>query len=123
MTVIFKDLKFFESGYTAPETANRVYSTRFSKSATRYVFYQVRLENKLWKIRDNPIKVHAKYYYPDGSIMGEPVLEYTIPSDWEIAELHHGWGWREAGEWSQGKYRVELFIDGNQVAMDYFTIN
>ncbi|MEW6670286.1 MAG: hypothetical protein AB1427_01200 [Thermodesulfobacteriota bacterium] len=123
MTVIFKGIKFFESGFTAPEIANRVFNFQFSKNTTRYVFYQVSLENKLWKIRDNPVKVQARYYYPDGRLMGEPVLEYTVPSDWDIAELHHGWGWNDPGNWPQGKYRVELFIGGNKIAMDYFTIN
>lgn len=121
--VEFQELKFFEAGYTPPAQEEREFSTRFAKSKTRYIWYQVNTKNLNYNIGENAVEIHARYYKPDGSLFGEPILKYTIPSDWEYANLWHSWGWNDSGNWEPGTYRVELLKDGESFGKGSFTIS
>jgi len=120
--VTYKSIKLFESGYNLVPQSERVYSTHFSKDETRYIYYEIELTNNLYSVRDNPISMTAKFYKPDGSLMGEPVLDYTILSDWETAYLWHGWGWQDAGNWETGTYRVVINIGNRRIAETLFSV-
>ena len=120
--VTYQSMKFFEGPYNPPELSKRQYTTRFPKSSTRYVFYELLFKNELWNKRDNPVKIVARYYKPDGSLMGQPVLDYVIPADWKNAYLWKGWGWAQAGRWTPGNYRVKIFIGNDVITQSYFTV-
>lgn len=121
-TIDFKALRFFEGGLNPPEKKQRLYDSRFSKKIARYVYYEIDVRNLLWNIRDNPVAITARYYKPDGSLFGEPVLNYTIPRDWETVYLWHSWGWDAPGNWGLGTYRVELIVSNKKIAEGQFTI-
>jgi len=115
-------VKLFQTGYEALPQSERFYTTHFLKSTTKYIFYEAIVRNNLYYVKSNNVKVYAEFYKSDGSIMGDPVLEYTIPSDWETAYLWHGWGWNEPGNWDPGRYKLVLYIDHQKLTEIYFTI-
>jgi hypothetical protein len=115
-------LKLFESGYNPPPRDERYYTTSFDRDDTRYIFYEVHLDNNLYNIRDNSLKIQAKYYYPNGSLMSDPILRKTMYSDWETGYFWHGWGWDDSGNWEEGRYTIEIYIDGRYVTEKKFTV-
>jgi hypothetical protein len=121
-TIQFQKMQFFEDGPQPKPLEQRTYSTVFSKSQTRFVYYQVSVKNLLYKNKANPVKILAKYYQPDGSLWAQPELNYTVPVDWNETELWHGWGWKEAGNWTLGTYRVELWMGGSKFGESSFVI-
>jgi hypothetical protein len=113
----FDSMRFFESGYTAPELGNRIYNSYFPKSRTKYVFCEVYLVDIP---REKAVHAVWKFYNPDNTFMGESTLDHAIlPGTYY---LWHGWGWASPGNWKVGNYRVEVFIDGKKIGQGYFTI-
>lgn len=115
-------LKLFESDYNPPPRDERYYTTSFDKDDTRYIFYEIHLDNNLYRIRDNSLKIQAKFYYPNGSLMSDPILRKTMYSDWKSGYFWHGWGWDETGKWEEGRYTIEIYIDGRYVTEKKFTV-
>jgi hypothetical protein len=121
-TISFQSMRFFESGHNAVPQSQRQYSSSFSKASSRYIFYELYVKNWLYQVRDNPVQITAHYYYPNGTLFGSPVLNYTISRNWDYAYLWHGWGWPDKGNWTTGKYRVEIFFGDTKVTDAYFTL-
>jgi|WetSurMetagenome_2_1015567.scaffolds.fasta_scaffold209765_2 hypothetical protein len=121
--ISFISLKFFEGGDVPVDRDKRIYLKNFDKSNTRRIYYEIGINNLDYNKYDNPIELKAKYYRPDGTLFGEPVLNKTIPPDWETADLWHGWGWAEPGNWGPGNYKVEIYYKNILFAEGYFTIN
>ena len=114
------DISFFESGEDVQD--EHYYGTVFSKDSARYIYTEVGVDNYLWEERDNPINFTLMYYHPDGSLFGELDVDYTIPMDWDVAEIWDGWGWDETGWWDTGRYRVEVWTAGSKLGENYFEI-
>ena len=108
---------FFEAGdrEDPPEdwSDSRV-RDRFARSEARFIHTMVILKNLKWQVGDQEVVIHLRYYDSRGKVVGDPVIEYRIPQDWEYAELWNGWGWREAGNWKRDRYRVELWLDNRR---------
>ena len=118
----FISLKLFETGYNTVPRSERYYTTYFSKDDARYIGYEIYLKNNLYNIRDNNFNIKAKYYYPDGSLMGAPEMNKTMPYDWESGYFWHSWGWDDPGNWKVGTYTIEIYIDGRYITQQQFTI-
>lgn len=88
---------------------------RFDRRDARYIYTLVSLKNLAWRSDDQDVVIHLRYYRDDGSLVGDPVIEYRVPRDWEYAELWNGWGWPDAGNWESGSYRVELWLDDRRL--------
>jgi len=121
--ITFISLKFFESGKVPDDLGNRIYAAKFNKSTTRYVYYEVNVNNLDYNLRENPVEITAKYYLPDGSLFGSPVSNTNLSSSWETAKIWHSWGWAEPGNWEPGNYKVELYYLNSLFAEGYFTIS
>lgn len=121
-SISFIDIKFFESEITPVDVKDRVYKNSFDKNTSRYIFYQIGVNNLKYNLNDITVDIKARYYNPDGSIRGEPASTFNISSDWKTADLWSGWGWDEAGNWPTGNYKVEIYYQDNLFAEGYFTI-
>jgi hypothetical protein len=115
------ELRFFEAGYNQPARDERVYSRRFAAAEARYISYELNLE---FPERDSEavFEVEAVYYRPDGSVLSDFVANYHLQPGWTTSWHAKGWGWDEPGNWSTGQYRVELYVEGQQIASDTFEI-
>jgi hypothetical protein len=120
--LVFKELKFFESGAEAPPISEQKYTTRFAQQETRYVYFAVLAQNNWYDRQNQQAEVIGKYYLPDGSFMGEAPLSMEIPSTWSETTLWCAWGWPEPGNWPLGIYRVEIFFGGQKVGEGNFEI-
>lgn len=127
--VRFEQLGFYEAGEDGMEQPPESWSDarlrkRFAQSEARYIFAMLKLKNLKWNIEDQDVKIHLYYYRPDGEMFGDPVIDYSVPADWETIELWSGWGWPEAGSWHPGRYRVELWLDDVQkIGQGHFDID
>jgi len=121
--VDFMGVKLFETPYDILPQSDRVYTTHFKKFQTEYIAFEAEMRNNLYNIRSNTVKIYSEYYKSDGTLVGEPVVEYTLPSDWETAYLWTGWGWKEPGNWETGRYKVILLMDGKKLTEMYFTVS
>jgi hypothetical protein len=118
----FESVKFFEGPFTAPPESQRQYLSRFPKSTTRYIFFNVGAKNLLYRSRTQRPLVIGRFYKPDGSFMGEGKVDVDIPSDWESTDLWSGWGWDEKGNWPIGNYRVDILFGNSKVGEGYFSV-
>lgn len=127
--VQFDKMGFFEGSAEATEKApddwndKRLRNT-FRKNETRYIFTLVSLKNRLWKKQDQDISINVRYYHDDGRLFDVAVINYTIPADWEHANLWNGVGRSQAGNWKAGRYRIELWLNDKQkIGESYFTVH
>jgi hypothetical protein len=118
----FKSVKFFEGGAQDVPESQRVYGASFPLSKTRYIYYSVYAKNLLHRNRSQKPVVRGRYYYPDGSLMGEAKINVEIPQDWAETDLWNAWGWDTPGNWSLGTYRVEILFGNTKVGEAKFTI-
>ena len=127
--VRFEQMGFYEAGDDGLDQSPDGWSderlrARFPQSEARYIYTMIRLRNLKWNVEDQKIKLHLQYFRANGELFGDPVIDYTIPSDWETAELWNGWGWPEAGNWEPGRYRVELWLENTQkIGQSHFNID
>jgi hypothetical protein len=118
----YESVKFYEGGATDVPESERQYKGDFPVSKTRYVYFLVYAKNLLYRSRGQKPLVRGKYYYPDGTFMGEAKINVEIPSDWGEADLWSAWGWDNPGNWSLGTYRVDILFGNTKVGEGKFTI-
>jgi hypothetical protein len=115
------ELNFYESGQDGIPYDQREYKTRFSKSATRCINWELNLEFPDPGRRID-FEITAVWYNPDGSVLNRQQKPSRIETGWTDSQHYIGWGWREPGNWDPGIYRIELFIEGQKVAGGSFEI-
>ena len=115
------DLRFYAAGSYAPEVSQRQFASRFPKSSTQFVYFQVEMKNP-WQYISAKYKLLARYYPPDGSLMGEMEDEIETRPEWRTFWHTRGRGWQEAGKWTPGVYRVEILIDDQHRITEESTI-
>jgi hypothetical protein len=125
--VAFDKIGFYEAGPEdeAPSDWNDSRITNnFIKNDSRYIYTKINLKNLHWKVRDQSVSIHLRYYHSDGRLFGDPVIDYDVPKDWENAELWNGWGWPDPGEWPADRYRVELWLNNiDKIGEGHFTVH
>jgi hypothetical protein len=115
-------LRFFESGNNLPAVGQRTYKNRFPAKSTRRINWEVQLKHPAPKQRTD-FKITAKYYYPDGSLFTEHLLETYLDPEWTGSQHASGWGWNQQGNWKIGEYTVEIFVKDQKVAHGSFTVS
>ena len=116
-------IKFFESDTARPQAlGQRQFNTRFSKETTRYVFTEIKYNNKLYKISNSTVGVVLEYSGTGG--FGSHQLKGNIESLQEAQDgiYSRGMGWPEAGKWPLSTYTVTVYIEGKQMGQSRFEI-
>ena len=116
------DIRFFEAGDTSPDASDRVYINEFSQKRTRRIYTEVKIKNFRYEKKRHSHKVKWVYYNPNGSIKGEMYNDFNVQKKWLNAWTSKGWGWKEAGNWLKGKYRVKVYIDDDYITEKSFYI-
>jgi hypothetical protein len=114
-------LNFYEGGKGGVPYDQRIYSTRFSRSEARFIFWEVNLELPA-PGRRMDFEIAATWYKPDGSVLTNQTKPAYLESDWTSSYHAFGWGWPESGNWKPGSYKLELSVQGQIVARRYFEI-
>jgi len=114
-------VKFYEAGYDGAPMERRTYGTRFPRSATRLIWWELNLAYPDPGRRID-FAVEAFYFRPDGTLLNRHVDHYFIQSPWTGTAHSAGFGGREPGTWSPGPYRVEFHVAGQKVAEGSFEV-
>ena len=117
----FKEIKFFESGYTPPALGSRTYEAQFNHRIARYVNWELHVTCPSPPSRIN-FTIYATWYYPNGTVFGNQTVNTYADPGWNEPTYNSGRGWQRAGMWKRGTYRVDLTVNGNRVASGSFTI-
>lgn len=120
--VQFQSIRFFEAGNEDRPSENPQYATQFTNSSTRFVAWEVELQNFLAGIRDQQVVAQYNVYASDGTLLGTKESDVTVGSQWTTGKVYGRWGDPEPGWWEPGSYRVEVRIGGEKVGEGSFTI-
>jgi hypothetical protein len=115
-------LKFFESGQEIPAREQCQYSTRFPQRTTRYISFELYMNNLLYRKRKQSFQMLARYYKPDGSLLWESHAEWNVPSSMRAFTYSWGLGEDDPGWWKRGSYGLEILLNGVSVAEGSFAI-
>ncbi len=117
------EVKFFEGGDNMPAKDLRSYETRFSRTATRYVYYELNIEHPMPGTRKD-FTVESRWFGPGGFEIFRGNLQTGIEGDWASSWHSNGYGWREmsSSTWVAGDYSVDLYVDGIKIANGGFSI-
>lgn len=116
-------VKFFETPYDTVPKDQRIYTRNFMTNRSRFISWEVLLEHPAAGRRvDFPID--AVWYDTNGSIMTRQTRNAYIEAHWTTSWQTLSYGWREFGTntWKPGTYRVDLFVDGDKIASESFTM-
>ena len=114
-------LRFFESGPEVPPYGRRSYAQRFPRADTRFVNWELQLAFADPKPRRDFV-IHAAYHKPDGSVLSRQQRPSYGEAGWKGILQAAGIGWKEAGRWQAGTYRVELNAAGQKIAEGSFEV-
>jgi len=114
-------LKFFESPFNAPPVNERIFTNRFVRTNTRYINWNVFFEYPAPGRRVD-FEIEAVWYRPDGTVLTRQRTPTYAEPNWTNSNCNNGWGSEIAGNYPAGIYRVELYVDGSQIAKGYFEI-
>jgi hypothetical protein len=114
----FLDLRFFEGAAGAEEPASCESPYRFARKQTRYVYFRADMRNP-WQHFDWTYQVVARFFQPDGSLMGEINEAVTVKPDWDTFFLIKGWGFETPGRWPPGTYQLELSLDEHRTSGEF----
>jgi len=112
-------LRFYVAG-TALTTESREYKSRFAKSETRRIGYELILRHSAPGHRIE-YSIESVWHH-DGAILHTHKFDLGIEPDWIQSTPVLALGWDEPGNWPIGSYLVELFIEGRKIASASFEV-
>ena len=115
------DLRFYERGAGPTSRDERIYTNVFSKLSTRYISWELNLAYPR-QPQETDFTIESVYYRPNGSIFFRNVTKKYIGEGWSNSWHTSGLGWERPGNWRNGTYRVELFIEEQLVASGEFHV-
>ncbi len=118
-----ESIKLFEFGTERPLKADRFYAETFDKDYTRYIGVEVNFINHLYKKEYQEHPIEFIWYNAQGVVEGKQQGTVQINKDWRSSYYNtNGWGWKKAGNWLVGDYKVEIKINGVNVGEKKFSI-
>jgi hypothetical protein len=116
-------LGFFESDFNPTNSLHRhQYRERFNKSESRYIFWEIILEYPPPTERMD-YYIESKWYDTNNNLIYSNTSSYfIIPKTWQSYN-YDGHGRRIPGHFESGKYRVELYSNGENIAVGSFEID
>lgn len=117
------EVKLYEGGYNGPPKRQRSYRTSFSRTATRYVYYELNLKHPMPFMRKD-FTIESVWFNPSGHEIFRKNNQSYIKDNWTSSHHTSGYGWRQTSSsyWSSGAYRVDLYVNGKKIASEKFTI-
>jgi hypothetical protein len=117
----FKEVKFFEAGFTAPALGSRIYQAQFNHRTSHFIYWELHLMCPSVASRVN-FTIYATWYYPNGRIFGNQTVNTHADPGWTEPVYNSGRGWQRAGMWTRGTYRVDLYVNGNRIGSGSFSV-
>lgn len=115
-------IRFYEGGPSNFPKKDRRFTTEFSRKTSRFIYCQVDMGNGLWQEKNRPYTFVWQYINPNGSLLAEISMPFTVRKEWETAWVSQSWGWNEPGNWPPGDYTVIIVVDGRLFGKETFSI-
>jgi hypothetical protein len=113
-------LRFYASGPEFIPITNRDYATTFPAAQSQFIAFQVDLDHPAVD-STRTFTMVCTYTWPDGTT--SPVeVDGEIEAGWTGSSHSGGKGWREAGHWKVGEYRVSCMVEGRTIASGAFQV-
>jgi hypothetical protein len=122
--IIATTVKFFEGGNNAPIKTNRVYSSQFNKSTSRFIYWELSVKSQLLK-QDQILNLKFEYYDSSGKYYGGGSNDkgmFIIKANTDTSEFFWSSGWDTQGNWAPGKYNAYIYINDVKVSSSQFEI-
>lgn len=117
-----RELKIYESNSTLTPKDQRRYVSVLPSSSTRFVYWEMTVQNHLYNVRDHSHTVVARWYNDAGAQIGQTQQTFLVQSAWSSAWVAHGHGSNQPGGWQPGRYRVDILVDGKVYTRRTFLI-
>jgi hypothetical protein len=117
----FKEIKFFESGYTPPALGGRTYQTQFNHRTSRFINWELHVTCPPVTSRIN-FTIYATWYSSNGAIYANQTITTYADPPWTEPTYNSGRGWQRAGNWKRDTYRVDLTVNGYRVGSGSFSV-
>lgn len=104
-----------------PDKESRVYKNEFSRLETQYIYWEVALSYP--ELNENRwVKFQYVFHSPDGSVLDSNYYGQELEKGTGSSFHSMGIGFEQPGDWETGQYRVEILLDGRQIAEETFVI-
>lgn len=114
-------MRVFEGPSVLELGAERVYSQNFSRSDTRYIYWELNLVHPP-PGQQQSLVITAVYIRSDGTLFTQHTYSSIILTSAVNSTHIKGSGFLDPGQWSLGLYRVDLSVEGVLVARETFEI-
>ena len=106
-----------------PKQSERVYTNKFNKEDTTYIWIELYVENLQYKKKQHEHDITWIWLNSDGSQRGKMGGKFVIKPEWKNSWTSRGWGWDIPGNWPVGTYNAVVQIDGIEVGRNSFSVN
>ena len=117
-------VKFFNRSIGKPgPKIDRKYLQSFKQGESNYIFTEVRLLNKFYKIDHFDTQIYIEYK----NNRTQSTFKTNVKNIQQRKDLSNfiyttGMGWKETGKWRAGKYTVSIYMDKQRIGTGYFEV-
>jgi tetratricopeptide (TPR) repeat protein len=117
-------VRFFETGADLTPMKDRVYLTRFKRSAIRHIGWQLELTHPRYPARVD-FEIRTVWLGPGGNPIHRGTSQWHIPAGQERLIAAASWGCadRPCNLWEKGSYQVDFFVAGTKIGTGSFEIH
>lgn len=114
-------IRLFASGDTLLARSARSYRTSFDADTTRFVNVELELTHPA-STAAREAKIPCAYYDAAGAVFGRVEINAYVAAGETVSWQALGLGWKDAGNWTPGGYRVTCRFGGKTIGRSSFTI-
>ncbi len=114
-------LVFFESASGMVGKSERSYSSDFVRGLVRCMNWEIDIRHPQHPSRQE-FTIRSQLYSPDGGSLAQQELNTFVEPAWTSSYHANQWC-REAADWVPGVYRLNLYVGGQEIASNSFTIH
>ena len=119
--VALHSLKLYEGQYDDVLEEDRSFMTAFSSEESRYVYAEIKLDNKI--LEDSwHCELFVKFYNESRELKGQVVRLHNVRKEDKVIKVTAGWGANTKGSWKQGEYSIEVIFMDKLLAVVYFEV-
>lgn len=114
-------VRLYEGSYDDVIEEERVYLTRFASNATRYVYAEIILDNKM-NTTNWYLEMFVRFFNSSRDLKGQIIRLEKIEKNEHQIKLTAGWGANDYGSWNPGLYSIDIVFLEHMVASVDFEI-
>ncbi|MBI9043952.1 MAG: serine/threonine protein kinase [Anaerolineaceae bacterium] len=126
-------LDLFETPSEILPVDDRIYLREFSKETTRFIGWELTLSHDA-PGEETPFNLSQEFIPLNVPVCNDPNADYNfcnaeltstefvMEADWVNSFWWWSYGWEEPGNWSEGIYQLNIYIEDEQVASQTFEI-